>query len=58
MPERAPRRAKIWAGSTQKRSRKFTVLGVSGHTKRHEVRILVAAKAARHTQRIKEDVHV
>ena len=34
------------------------VLGVSGHTKRHKVRILVAAKAARHPQRIKEDVHV
>jgi hypothetical protein len=34
------------------------VFDVRQHVKRQKVRILVAAQAARHTQRIKEDAHV
>ena len=58
MPNQVPRCAKIWAGSTQKLTRKFMVFDVRQHVKRQKVRILVAAQAARHTQRIKEDAHV
>ena len=58
MRKRVPRCAKIWAGSTQKTSRPFTVSVVGQHTKRQKVWIHAAAQEARHAHRIKEDANV
>jgi len=58
MSNQVPRCAKIWAGSTQKLTRKFMVSDVGQHVYCQKVRVLAAAQEARHAHRIKEDAHV
>ena len=55
MRERVPRCAKIWASSTQKLTRNFTVSDDGQHVNSQKVRILAAAKDAGRTRSIKED---
>jgi hypothetical protein len=58
MPERAPRCAKIGAGSMRKSSRKVLVCDAREHVKGHKVRIFAGPERPQNTQRIKEDADV